>query len=74
MKERDDVTIRDVYDLISEFRSEVAKKYVTKDEFDPVKMIAYGLVGIILVSVMGAFLVIVVRNPQEIHSITNSIP
>lgn len=70
----DKVTLRDVYDAINELRAEVGKNYVTKDEFNPVRMIAYGLVSVILMSVIGALIIVVIRSPQEINQITNSIP
>ena len=38
-------TIQDVYKLIEDFRDEVREIYVTKAEFLPVKMIAFGIVG-----------------------------
>ena len=34
--------------------------YVTKEEFDPVKKIVYGLVSIVLVAVIGAILALVI--------------
>ena len=39
------VTLKTIYDAIEAFRDEVRETYVTKDEFLPVKMIAYGIVG-----------------------------
>lgn len=38
----------------------VKGEYVTKTEFRPVKNIVYGLVGAILISVIGAILVLVI--------------
>jgi len=57
-----DITLADVYQLIEEFRKEVREQYVTKDEFQPVKSITYGLVGIISFTVVGALLSLVVRT------------
>lgn len=37
-----------------EFRREVKETYVTKESFDPVKRVVYGMVGLILVAVVGA--------------------
>ena len=36
--------------------------YVSKEEFEPVKNIVYGLVGIILIAVIGALLALVVQG------------
>ena len=53
---KEKVTIREVYHLIQEFRDEVRECYVTKPEFLPVKTIAFGMVGIIIVAVLTAIL------------------
>lgn len=39
---------------------EVQSQYVSKDEFEPVKRLVYGLVGLILVAVVGAILALVI--------------
>lgn len=54
-------TLKDVYDLIGQLRKEIKECYVTKDEFTPVKLIAYGLVSTILLGVLGAMMALVVR-------------
>lgn len=46
---------------IAEIKETVAHGYVTKDEFEPIKRLVYGLVGLILVGVVGALLSLVVR-------------
>jgi hypothetical protein len=56
-----DVSLRDIYDAIKEFREEVRETYVTKDEFVPVKMIAFGLVGTIVTLVLGAILTGIIK-------------
>lgn len=38
----------------------VSTHYVSKDEFEPIKKIAYGLVSLILVAVVGAMVALVV--------------
>jgi len=48
------VTLKTIYDAIQDFRDEVRNTYVTKDEFSPVRSIVYGMVGLILTSVMVA--------------------
>jgi hypothetical protein len=40
--------------------SKVTTGYVSKEEFEPIKRIVYGLVGLILVAVVGALLSLVV--------------
>lgn len=45
---------------IHDIKSNVQQGYVTKDEFDPIKKIVYGLVGLILIAVVGALLSLVV--------------
>lgn len=39
----------------------VSNHYVSKEEFEPIKKIVYGLVGLILVAVVGALLSVVVK-------------
>lgn len=55
------VTIKEVYELIKEFREEMRKQYVTRGEFMPIKAIVYGMVGLILMGVATAILAGVVR-------------
>jgi hypothetical protein len=45
---------------IHDIKMNVQQGYVTKDEFEPIKRIVYGLVGLILVAVVGALLSLVV--------------
>jgi len=55
------VTLKTIYDAIQDMRDEVKATYVTKDEFTPVKMISYGIVSTVLLSVAGAILTLVVK-------------
>lgn len=55
------VTLKDIYNSIQDFRTEVRDTYVTKDEFNPVKAIAYGTVGLTLTAVLGALIATVVK-------------
>jgi tetrahydromethanopterin S-methyltransferase subunit G len=41
--------------------NKVSNHYVSKEEFEPIKKIVYGLVGLILVGVVGAMVSLVVR-------------
>lgn len=47
---------------VSEIKSTLEKDYVTQDQFLPVQRVVYGLVGLIMVSVVGAILALVVVN------------
>ena len=38
------------------------KQFVTKEEFKPVKLIAFGIVGLVNLSVIGAILTLVVKK------------
>jgi len=55
------VTLKTIYDAIQDLRDEVKDTYVTKDEFTPVRMVAYGLVGTIVTGVLIAILTTVVK-------------
>jgi hypothetical protein len=37
-------------------------KFVTQDEFEPIRKIVYGLVGLILTGVVGALLTLIIRQ------------
>lgn len=52
--------IRYIKKSVDDLNDKVDHNYVTKDEFRPVKSLVYGLVGLILVSVVGALLALVV--------------
>jgi hypothetical protein len=47
---------------ITEINAKLDKKYVTQDQFIPVKMIAYGLVGTILLSVIGGLMLLLFKT------------
>jgi len=49
-----------IKDNINEIKDSLDEKYVTKTEFSPVKLIAFGFVGIIVVAVMGSIIALVV--------------
>jgi len=42
--------------------SQLLGNFVTKEEFEPIKKIVYGLVGLILVGVVGAILALILRQ------------
>lgn len=39
---------------IGEIKTMLENKYITRDQFTPVKMIAYGLVSLVLIAVVGS--------------------
>ena len=45
---------------VEEIKEDLKTKYVTKEEFNPVKKIVYGAVCFILVGVMGALVALVI--------------
>ena len=49
---------RDVADI----KTTVQNSYVTKDEFEPIQKIVYGLVGLVLIAVAGGLISLVVRK------------
>lgn len=56
----DKVSIKDVYDAVNSLREDISQNYVTKDAFEPVRNVVYGLVGLILISVVGALIALVI--------------
>jgi len=58
---KNNVTIREVYDLVEKFRNEVKDNYVTQNEFKPVRAVVFGLVGLILAGAFTAMLANVIR-------------
>ena len=53
--------LKKAVDLIDKKIDLLNGTYVTKAEFDPVKRVVYGLVGLVLTSVAGAALALVLR-------------
>lgn len=47
---------------IKNLDSKIDNNYVTKTEFEPVQKLVYGLVGLILTSVVGALLYLVIQH------------
>lgn len=56
MIDKNQVTLKDVYQLINDLRTDMKASYVQKAEFLPVKSIVYGFVGLVLVAVISAML------------------
>ena len=55
--------IKYVVKSIDSLNNKVDHNYVTKDQFEPVKKVVYGLVALILVAVVGALMALVVSKP-----------
>lgn len=49
-----------IKDDVKEIKDKLEKDYITKEEFDPVKKIVYGLVSLILIAVVGALVALVI--------------
>jgi len=47
---------------IGEIKGLVQEQYVTKNEFEPIKKIVYGMIGLILIAVVGALLALVIKK------------
>lgn len=56
MSETNELSLRDIYDAVNDLRTEIGNNFVTKAEFLPVKMITFGMVGIIITAVLTAIL------------------
>jgi len=46
---------------VKEIKEKLESRYVTKEEFDPIKRIVYGMVGVILLAVVGALVALVLK-------------
>jgi anthranilate phosphoribosyltransferase len=47
---------------VKSMKDDVKECYVTKVEFDPIKRLVYGAVGVILLAVIGAVIALVVKR------------
>lgn len=52
----------DIKDKLDDVDTKLSSSYVSKEEFEPVKRLVYGLVSIILVSVVGAVMALILRT------------
>ena len=64
------VTQEELYKAMSDLRTDLMKwrdwadeRFVSKDEFGPVKGIAYGVVAIIGTAIIGALIAMVINTP-----------
>jgi thiosulfate reductase cytochrome b subunit len=53
-----------IRETVKDLKVEVQAKYVTNDQFEPIKKIVYGLVSAVLLAVIAAAMALVVRSPQ----------
>jgi hypothetical protein len=49
-----------ILEQIKSINKKLDESFVTKDEFDPVRNVVYGLVGMLLVAVLGAIVKLVI--------------
>jgi hypothetical protein len=66
------VTNKDIYDQVEKLRLEMRETYVTKEAFDPVKRLVYGLVALLLTAVIGAMLGLVIVDTSRTNVATTS--
>lgn len=55
-------TLKSIQEDIREINQKLDNKYVTKEEFATVKSIAYGLVSLILISVVGGVMTLLFKK------------
>lgn len=51
-------------DDIDEIKENLQKQYVTKDQFDPVRNLVYGVVALLLTGFMGTLVTIVFKSQK----------
>lgn len=47
---------------IADIKDTVSKNYITREEFDPIKKVVYGLVSLILIGVVGALMALIINK------------
>lgn len=52
---------------VKEIKESLRPNYVSQDQFVPVRDVVYGLVGIILFLTVSSFLVLVIRQPDQVR-------
>lgn len=55
-------TIKDDVKEIKNFIAALGKNYVKREEFEPVRNVVFGLVALILVSVVGGFMALIINK------------
>ena len=51
-----------VKEALKEIKDSLGEKYITQEEFKPVKMIAYGTVALFMAGVVGAILTVIINQ------------
>jgi len=51
-----------IKEKVSAVDSKLNNNYVSKEEFEPIKKIVYGMVGLILVAVVGALVSLIIKG------------
>jgi thiosulfate reductase cytochrome b subunit len=57
-----DTKISSIQDDVREIKTRIDHNYVTKEEFDPIKKLVYGMVALILTAVVGALIALVIKQ------------
>lgn len=73
-QQRDDATVQDRIDVavmksdigyikstVTDLKSSLQSNYIGREEFEPIKKIVYGMVGLILVAVVGALMALLLK-------------
>ena len=58
---RIDERTQDLSDDVQKLRSDLEGQYVTRTEFEPVRMVVFGLVGTILLSTIAAVMALILK-------------
>lgn len=54
--------VEDIDEKVSDIKNKLEKDYVTRDQFEPIQRIVYGMVSVILLTVLGAIVALVIRK------------
>lgn len=57
----------DINDIKGDIK-DLKNNYVTKDRFDPIEKVVYGLVALILIAVVGTVITLVLNHPVTVVS------
>lgn len=58
------LAVRDIgliKESVNKIEGRLENKYVTQDQFEPVKKLVYGMVGLILIGVVGSLLALILK-------------
>ena len=57
-----DTKLNFIMQSVKDIKQDLEKNYVTRMEFEPIKKIIYGLIGVILLAVVGAMVALVIKG------------